>query len=783
MPSRLGFARTPGSRRFQERQSLRLVPQRISLASPWFGFIPDINPLLLSLDAAEDWLGLVVLGEELTTDSGFELVAGSTTDGLPLGHDVDNPGTLFDEATEDGGGGSATTITDSTKSWGTNEWTTQTYYAWCTAGANVGEAREITANTGTTLTVNAFSNNINNGDTFEIVSAIGLPKIDAGSDIVQPVVRIDRYQRITAAGGVQGTDTVAIVAQNSSPASSGTPPPDFGEASHLFRKDGSGDWSGIKFTSFNGDNNNAGPADGATHPTTTVDDLPDAVVYVPGVPGETYTSGGNDLKARPVEESVYIWTDNVGGVYYYPDHRESGAVSNEFTDWNSYAEQLDLIANTASGVRPDFTTFKSNSLCVHQGRVLYFNTEEGGERFSGRVRWSVIGNPFIVWPGYSSNATDGLNGVGAGFLDLNDFGTEGLRILPLGPSTVACYFKDGVTLLRRQTLPTAAYTPQVLTRVRGLVAKHALVDLGGGVHFGIFTDGWYLLDSSGIWREVGLIGEDQASRLASALQGNTAVGTVAYKWKDFFYRNLNQSAVGKLSVGYDAVLKLVRIAWASGTSTANNEVWVYDPQSDRVFPDRYAGVRVSGSTLDVSPLCWASVNRQLSVAESWDSDPASWDSDSESWDDEAASFSELAPLHGDAQGRVYVHDREIMNKADSLPVWFLETHAHAFGAPFTQKTLDRVWVNYGKTAQAVAVAVRAEGYSNAGAGSGGSSFDLSKGSEGNPAVDHADFHLDGHHHKLRFVGIGRPRIRQLVAQFLVEEGRGVGDEPNRGEGE
>lgn len=599
----------------------------------------------------------------------------------------------------------------------------------------------------------------NNGtDVLEFGTGL-LEATNAGNDVIQPVIRLAAFPRISITAGVVNVDAMAITADTEQDIAS----PTRTESGHLFHTDLAGDWSSIEFRSEDGAGGGV-EVTGDAPLSGTVDDLPDTAVYVPGV--STVSQGG--FTAYEVAESVYVICNNVDSVYFYPDRTGSS----NYSSYTSYADQL---LNASTGAPPDvdpaITTFKAKSCESFFGRVVYLNTEEDGSRFAQRARWSVIGNPLIINPGMS---VAGTNGVGAGFVDLNEFATEGLRVESLA-DVCACYFRDGVAFLRRLGIPTLAFSIQYVTRDRGLIGTHAMVNLGGGVHFGIFTDGWYLLDQAGRWREIGIVGREASSDLSGGGEPN-----ITYKWKREFYTELNQNEAHKVYCGYDPFNKFIRISWPSGESTYNNEVWIYDLQNDRVFPDDYTAV--GGN--DLSAICWGNINRQTAAGVTWDDQPGTWDAQTQTWDETGSNFAETAPVHGTGyidpnpvidsavagSGLIFLHDPTAALRDGSNPDWSLRTHLHGYGSPFIIKTADRLWLEYENRETLISTAsatIKSEQRDES------HSFDLAKGVTGDTAVDHLDYRVPGHHHELTLAGAGCPDFRSMELQFIVEEPGGA----------
>lgn len=99
--------------------------------------------------------------------------ANLTTTGLPAAWGTDGKlvtayhfGEIF--ATGTATGGTGTTLVDAVKTWGTNQWTN--YMVRITGGTGIGQTRVISSNTGTTLTVPAWTTNPDVTSTYEITA-------------------------------------------------------------------------------------------------------------------------------------------------------------------------------------------------------------------------------------------------------------------------------------------------------------------------------------------------------------------------------------------------------------------------------------------------------------------------------------------------------------------------------------------------------------------------------------------------------------------------------------
>lgn len=379
-------------------------------------------------------------------------------------------------------------------------------------------------------------------------------------------------------------------------------------------------------------------------------DVPDATVYSPA--------------------DRFIYTNNVDDIYMYP----------------SIASAADYEELPTPTSLPNLTNLKARSVTTFAERLLILNVSRNAVRFPRELRWTELG-----WS--TPDATNWQN-VGSGALEWREFIGEGVKILPITLRRCVCYFSDGVGFLDTTGLPTRPFQRDVVTRERGLLGPQAAVDLGNGVHFGIFTDGWYILDASGRFQEAGTVD----------------VGGVQHrKWADDFYRRLNTEKRDRVVVGYDPERLLVYVSWPNASSNADgdpNELWIYDVKGDRVFRDDYS----SGFAEDHTPTSFARYRQVVRTATTYDEltrvppYPAARTSGATydeligtTYDDLGASLGRRVFAHGTVGGLVFEHDPTLVLRDSVRPSWSYLTHANHFGDPAQWKTYQRVYVEYRQT--------------------------------------------------------------------------------------
>jgi hypothetical protein len=261
--------------------------------------------------------------------------------------------------------------------------------------------------------------------------------------------------------------------------------------------------------------------------------------------------------------------------------------------------------------------------------------------------------------------------VGSGAFDIRDFSGDLLRLEKLGDLLVA-YFTDGTAFIRLSDVATAPDRVQLLREKRGLLATHAVTSVGNQEHFGIFDDGWFFLDPSGRWTEVGMLNID---------------GKHVPMWKETFYNLIDMNNRHRTVVSYDG--RYVRIAFtALGGDTDNQEVWVFDPRGNRVFRDRYP-VTV-----------WGEHNVQIKAATDWDDLTESWSDLLGSWASMSAQFGVKALMHGTTTGHVMTHSYDTRTRYSGdleltfSPFYQFVSMNSSGGDPTRLKTFLKLWMEH-----------------------------------------------------------------------------------------
>jgi hypothetical protein len=607
---------------------------------------------------------------------------------------------------------------------------------------------------------------------------------------IQPVRHLASFNRFTSSGGLGNSSTMAVTADTSGPDVSSV-----AETGHLFELTG-GDWVSREFAAAD----SAGAKIVGEVPIEgTIANWIDSTVYPLGVTGMTLSAGGSE-EIQQVSQSVFVFTNHVGEVMYFPAGDDAGATAGDltvsYTSYSAYAQQVREVgaaANTDgdfySGDATIIDNFRAKSVETFDGRVWYANTVEDGVHHGQRLRRSIVGNPLIITPGFEINSTIGgggaLNGVGAGAIDLEQFETPIQRVLSLG-DMLAVYSEDGIAFVRRTGSNVAPYSVQYVTLENGLLSPGSVTSISPGKHFAILQDGWYMVSSNGTIEELGL---SQPAPLRT--------GEINYKWKEDFFVRLSQDGVDddQVALGYDPEEQFVRIgvpmssggSWEDNASSPTtyiipNEVWIYDIRNDRVFLDNYDGVNGQ----DQSPISWTLSARPTSDIISWADVTAAgatpWNApdDPGPWFSLSPSFSTNAVMHGDVNGKVYYHDHVLPTRDGDLTQWHFKTIPHDYKtAGGRERVLQRIDLQYenaqGGTSEKVTTNVTAfntdSGEDTTSAVTESGSISLRRGLAGEMAYEYAHYRSTGDHHQVEMSGTGPIRIHAIDLEFQGLEGR------------
>ncbi|MCP4113843.1 MAG: hypothetical protein GY737_00280 [Desulfobacteraceae bacterium] len=370
------------------------------------------------------------------------------------------------------------------------------------------------------------------------------------------------------------------------------------------------------------------------------DQLFDHAVYAPGSPNRTAHSG-------PIEEPCLVFCNLHDPVQVFP----AG------TGLHTYEALSDDFGAGDIG-------FRARSCEAWGDRMNYLNTIESGTHHRQRLRRSAIGN---------ADPDTAFDGQGA--IDFREFSGDGLRCLGLGDK-LACYFEDGVALVQRSGNTAAPYTRRILTTKRGLLSTHSVVQLGGGVHFGLFTDGWFLLDQGGQWQEVGL------SQVANS---------VSAKWKETFYNRLDDDLRSRIDIEYDQKHGMIYITLPFDGNSQNEDVWIYDIAGDRVWPQSYPVTK------------WGEANVQLKAAQQFQNVTTTFAATTGTFASFGAQFGVKTLMHGTHNGFVMQHDNDITTRVNEQsedevePSYNYTSVLSNLGEPRNVQSVDEMFMEYIKT--------------------------------------------------------------------------------------
>lgn len=466
----------------------------------------------------------------------------------------------------------------------------------------------------------------------------------------KPVVRLDQMDRTTPTGTAgTGTHTFQwIITPLAVTAGTGT-----AGTSNMYRINSSGQWAQVAPDTSMGATT---PLSATRDGDTAAPSMPDSCVAPFGATARATVGGaGADGQSGAINEPAWIFTNNFNEVMVFPS-----SSADTIAGTQAY-EPLTSCATLDNGVG-----FRAKSVETWNGRVLFLNTSEAGSRLQRRLRWT---------PKFSCDPDPALaTAVGAGFYDFPEFQGEGLRIETLG-DLLGVYFSDGIAFMRATGVATAPHEPQILATERGLLSPHGMCAMGRNTHFLITTDGWWVLDQSGRFQELGIVNLN---------------GKVIPKWRQSFYDDIPPNQRHRLYCYYDQPNNLVYIARPTFSQPEPREVWIYDPTSDRVFLENYpitcfgtfSATLQSGTVIDN---LLGTINAQTGVIDS--TGPI-------------AGFPK-SRVHGDSTGFVYVHRRDITgyDSATNTPVvqnptWSFSVGSRSPGTFRNQVTVDRVSLEY-----------------------------------------------------------------------------------------
>jgi hypothetical protein len=410
--------------------------------------------------------------------------------------------------------------------------------------------------------------------------------------------------------------------------------------------------------------------------------------------------------------------------------------------------------------------FKAASCESFNGRVHFLNTSENGTAEPQRHRWSGVGT-----------ASPEITVVGSGYLDLAEFQRGGKRIESMQDKLVL-YFGDGVAFQVPTYLYTDAYRPQIVSRTRGLLGGQGLCALNPHLHFGIFNDGWWTLDSSGRWSKLGRIILEETRGKAHEL----------IKWEDTFYEDLDFDQTQRICCAYDRYRELVRIAYPSKTTESENyTILNYHMKTDTCWRDEYT----------TPTTCWGVLDLQQTTALVWDSATGTWQAQTVTWDSQAAQYQEDVLCHGNGPtvqsawdntinqvdppagvdgdwtpgyttdgGLIFSRNPNIFTYDDRRPNLQYTTHEiNVNENPLLSQSFHRFGVEYIRTDTTNALAVQV--HTDSGATTQAQFLDMSEGVLGDVHTTYAHFQLHGNNHGFSLYTTAPFVVRSLVPEVML----------------
>ena len=383
------------------------------------------------------------------------------------------------------------------------------------------------------------------------------------------------------------------------------------------------------------------------------------------------------------------------------------------------------------------SSLRANSVCQSEERIHAFGTTEGGTYYPARWRWTSKG----------ANAQFDPSQTGAGFADLNEFGGEGLAVRNIGPK-VALYLTNGVLFAKRTGTTSDPFQKDYADYSRGLLSTRSVVDLGNGVHFGLFTDGWFLLSYDGRWEE----------------KGTTDKGY--HKWHSEFYSTLDWANRKRVTIDYDPGERVVYIAFpqAGATGNAPSTVWLYSLQTDTLWPaPDYAKL----------PNIFGHYTEETNAGYAWSAMTAAWAATPGSWGSYETQVGRLRVQYGTGDGYIYTHRPDLVTRDGVLPTYRYRSHFFSGGRPDLHKRFDTIHLNYtrvqGNGVDPTPITGRLENEN------GTSQTEIIEQTLGEPGTVQTDFvsgAVSGLAHRFTLSGQAPVKINGIGLQIYEEEAEG-----------
>ncbi len=547
----------------------------------------------------------------------------------------------------------------------------------------------------------------------------------AGPSTTTDITLLAQFNRTTAVGAETGTEQTCLMAIKAGDGTTSTPDdPEEGSLELYFLDPSDGTTWTLVPTSFTGAGDNP-PL--ASAPSAQRDILPDWAVMPAGMAARVSYNEG-------VTRPVFVWCGLQGGAFsgdqvmVYPVDGDEG-----FTANNAEFEPLS----------EDFgEAFFAETVEYWNGRLYFGNTSESGTQHRQRVRRTAL---FTADPLSTT--------VGAGAFDVKDFTGDLVRLEKLG-NVMAAYFEDGTAFISKTEIATAPDRVELLRERRGLISKWAVTPISDQVHFGIFTDGWFTLDPTGRWTEVGLM---------------DIQGVPTRKWKDDFYKNLDIANRHRLTIDYDGTY--VRIAYPNVNSSENIDVWIYDFRGDRVFKDTYEVTQ------------WGRMNLIISTGINWEDAEGGWDNPTDAlgnplttWTAQQSRRGLEATIHGTTDGFILTHDSELFTRYNTSsmnqesPSYLYRSKLTNMGDPTMLKTAQKLWLEYVQVndPQSATILVKGDDTES----QEGGAVPLTKGQAGDTNTAWRNFNFTSTNLQFEISGSAPVEIRSFLAE-VVPHGEGT----------
>jgi hypothetical protein len=379
--------------------------------------------------------------------------------------------------------------------------------------------------------------------------------------------------------------------------------------------------------------------------------------------------------------------------------------------------------------------FRATSVEAFGGRMHFLGTFEGAETYR-RHRWSAVGTA------YPNEAI-----VGSGYLDFDaDFDRRGLRIESM-ENHLVLYFEDGVAFQVPTNFYADAYRPRIVSKTRGLLGTHAMCAISPHLHFGIFNDGWWSLDSSGRWSKLGRLVLEETKGKAHELS----------KWEDTFYQDLDWDNKHRIVCVYDKFRQLVRIAYTSVNETDNFKILNYHWPTDSCWPGRVGNPVTMWGMYDVQSAAgttWGGMGLVLT-----------WGTVLGSWGLYGPEFVEETVVHGGLNGLVYARDFNTITHDGGTPTFTYRTHEISRNeSPWLDQTFHRFGLEYmsatGSSANVTPFMDNLSVFQT-------EPLSLGEGLPGQMHTAHAPFRMRGTHHGFWLTGSAPVLIRSMVTEMQL----------------